>query len=61
MKRWFALAIKKNCYISLTPVAKLKNYVVFALTYVLESFARLYGDFCMNSFSVDSDEELNAS
>jgi hypothetical protein len=29
------------------PIAKLDNIVVFAFTYVLESFALLHGYFCM--------------
>jgi hypothetical protein len=49
------ICIGKNRYIS---VAMLKNFVVFAFTYVLEIFVLLYGDFCMNSYSVDSDEAM---
>ncbi len=30
--------------------------VVFAFTYVLDSFALFLGDFCMDIYSVDSDE-----
>jgi hypothetical protein len=37
-------------------VAKPKNIVVFAFTYVLESFALFYGYFCMDLYSFDSDE-----
>jgi hypothetical protein len=58
----------KKFIISVVSVAKLKNIVVFAITYVLESFALFYGDFCMDLYSVDSDdvikrgdEALNAS
>jgi hypothetical protein len=35
-----------------------KNIIVFAFTYVLESFALLFGDFCMDVYSVDSDEAM---
>jgi hypothetical protein len=37
-------------------VAKPKNIIVFAITYVLEGFALFYGDFCLDLLSVDSDE-----
>jgi hypothetical protein len=37
---------------------KSKNFVVFALTYVLEMLALLHGYFDMNSFSIDSDEAM---
>ncbi len=47
-----------NPYISVISVAKLKNFVVFAFTYVPECSALLYGDFCINSHSVDSDEAM---
>jgi hypothetical protein len=47
--------IGKNRYIS---IAMLKNFVVFAFSYVPESFVLLYGNFCMNSYSVDSDEVM---
>jgi hypothetical protein len=33
-------------------------YYRFAFTYVLENVALLYGDFGMNSYSVDSDEPM---
>jgi hypothetical protein len=66
MKRWFFVG--KNLYIFTISVAKPKNFVVFAATYVLYRYALLYGDFYMNSYSVDSnkamergDEALNAS
>jgi hypothetical protein len=55
-----ALAIKKNSYVSLISIAKPKNFIVFAFTYVSESPVLFYRDFCMNSYSVDSDEALNA-
>ncbi len=35
-----------------------KNFIIFAFTYVSESFVLFYGHFCMNSYSVDSDEAL---
>jgi hypothetical protein len=44
--------------ISVASVAKPKNIIVFAFTYVLESFAIFYGDFCMDLYSVDSDEVM---
>jgi hypothetical protein len=47
--------------VSVVSVVKPKNTVVFAFTYVLESFALFYGNFCMDLHSVDSDEVLNAS
>jgi hypothetical protein len=62
------ICVGKNRYISIISVAKPKNFVVFAFTYASEGFVLLYGDFCKNSFSVDSneamkrgDEALNAS
>jgi hypothetical protein len=42
-------------------VAKPKNIVVLAFTYVLESFGLFFGDFCIDIYSVDSDEALKAS
>jgi hypothetical protein len=35
-----------------------KNMVVFAFTYALESLAPFFGDFCMDLYSVDSDEAM---
>jgi hypothetical protein len=61
MKRWFALVIFKKSYISIVSVARPKNIVVFDVTYVLESFALFYCDFCMDLYSVDSDEHFIAS
>jgi hypothetical protein len=56
MKRWIPVSIsKKNCYFR-SFVAKPKNNAVFAFTYVLESFALFYGNFCIDLYSVDSDE-----
>ncbi len=49
MMPWIPLAIS---------VAKPKNIVVFAFTYVLESFALFYGDFCMGLYSVASEEAM---
>jgi hypothetical protein len=39
-------------------VAKPKNIVVIAFTHVLESFALFYGNFCMDLYSVDSNEAM---
>jgi hypothetical protein len=36
----------------------LKNIVVFAFTFVLDSFGLFYGDFCIDLYSVDSDESM---
>jgi hypothetical protein len=44
--------------ISVISVAKPKNIVVFAFTYVMESFALFYGDFCMDLYSVASNEAM---
>jgi hypothetical protein len=56
MKQKIPLAIsKKNFVIS---VAKPKNTVVIAFTFMLESFALFYGNFCMDLYSVDSDEAI---
>jgi hypothetical protein len=38
--------------------SKGKKIVIFVLTYVSETLPMLYGDFCMNSYSVDSDEAM---
>ncbi len=55
--RWIPLAIsQKNSLFFIVSVAKPKNIVVFAFTYVLESFALFFGNFCMDIYSVDSDE-----
>ncbi len=59
MKRWFVSAIWTKIRIFFISVAKLKNFVVFAFTYVLRSPALFFkGDFCMNLYSVDSDEAM---
>ncbi len=52
---------QKNSLFFVVFVAKPKNIVIFAFTYVLESFALFFGNFCMDIYSVDSDEALNAS
>ncbi len=57
MKQWILLAISKKNLL-FPSVAKPKNIVVIALTYVLESFALFYGNFCMDLYSVDSDEAM---
>jgi hypothetical protein len=63
----FFASKKKSLYFQFY-VTKLKNFVVFAFTYVAESSALLNDDFCMTSHNVDSneatkrgDEALNAS
>jgi hypothetical protein len=48
---------KKICYFQ-NFHSKAKNIVVFAFTNVLESFALFYGDFCMDLYSVASDEAM---
>jgi hypothetical protein len=48
----------KNSLFFVVSVAKLKNIVVFAFTYVWESFALFLGNFCMDEYSVDSDEAM---
>ncbi len=50
MKQWVVALAKILTF--------LKNFVVFAFTYLLESFVLLYDDFCMNSYSVDSDKAM---
>jgi hypothetical protein len=47
----------KNSLFCAVSVAKPKNILVFAFTHVLESFA-VFGDFCMDIYSVDSDEGM---
>jgi hypothetical protein len=49
---------KQKFVISVISVAKPINIVVIAFTYVLESFALFYGNFCMDLYSVDSDEAM---
>jgi hypothetical protein len=49
---------QKKFVISIISVAKPKNIVVFAFTYVLKSFALFYGNFCMDLYSVDNDEAM---
>ncbi len=48
----------KNLLFIVVFVAKPKNIVVFAFSYVLESFALFFGNFCMDIYSVDSDEAM---
>jgi hypothetical protein len=48
----------KNSVFFVVFVAMPKNIVVFAFTYVLESFALFFGDFCIDIFSVDSDKAM---
>ncbi len=47
---------QKLVFFCVFSVAKSKNVVVFAFTFVLDSFGLFYGDFCMDLYSVDSDE-----
>ncbi len=49
---------KKNSYIFVILVPTPKNFVVFVFTYVSRSPALFNGDFCMNLYSVDSDEAM---
>jgi hypothetical protein len=49
---------KKNSFIFIISAAKPKNFVVFAFTYVSRRPALFNGDFCMNLYSVDSDEAI---
>ncbi len=49
----------KNLYIFVIFVAKPKNFVVFAFTYMSRSPVLFNGDFCMNLYGVDSDEAMN--
>ncbi len=49
---------QKKFVISVVAIAKPKNIVVFAFKYVLESIALFYCNFCMDLFSVDSDEAM---
>ncbi len=58
MKRWILWAISKKNVISVISIAKPKNIVVIVFTYVLESFTLFYGNFCMDLYSVDSDEAM---
>jgi hypothetical protein len=48
----------KNLLFFVVSVAKPKNIVVFAFTYVWESFALFFCNFCMDIYSVDSDEAM---
>jgi hypothetical protein len=50
---------QKELVFSVFSAAKSKNIVVFAFTFVLDSFGLFYGDFCMDLWSVDSDEAMN--
>jgi hypothetical protein len=49
---------EKKYYISVVSIAKAKNIIVFAFTYVLEIFTLLFGDFCTDLYSVVSDEAM---
>ncbi len=48
----------KNSLFFVVSIAKPKNIVVFAFTFVWESFALFFGNFCMDIYSVDSDEAM---
>jgi hypothetical protein len=48
----------KKFVIAVISITKPKNIVVFAFTYVMESFELFYGDFCMDLHSVVSDEAM---
>jgi hypothetical protein len=48
----------KNLLFFIVSVAKLKNIIVFALTYFWENFALFFGNFCMDIYSVDSNEAM---
>jgi hypothetical protein len=52
------ICVGKNSYISVISIAKPKNFVVFAFTYVLDSFVLLYDNFCMNPYSIESDKAM---
>jgi hypothetical protein len=59
MKRWFSLAMSTKIRLfSVISVAKPKNFVVFASTYVSRSPELFYGDFFMKLYFVDSDEAM---
>ncbi len=49
---------QKEFFFSLFSVAKTKKIIVFAFTFVLAIFGLFYGDFCMDLYSVDSDEVM---
>ncbi len=49
---------KQNSFIFVISVAMPKNVVVFAFTYVSRRPALFNGNFCMNLYSVDSDEAM---
>jgi hypothetical protein len=52
---WIGNLKKKRSSIS---VAKAKHFVILPLPYVLESHARLNGNFFMTLYSVDSNEAI---
>jgi hypothetical protein len=43
--RW---QFQQNSYVSKNFITKPKNFIIFSFTYVSESHALFYGDFCMN-------------
>jgi hypothetical protein len=53
------LTISKNkIFFFIISEAKSKKIIVFAFRFVLDSFGLIYGDFCMDLCSVDSDEAM---
>jgi hypothetical protein len=44
--------------LSVFSIAKSKNIVVFSSTFVFDSFGLFYGNFCIDLYSVDSDEVM---
>jgi hypothetical protein len=49
---------QKKFVFSVFSIAMSKNIVVFAFTFMLDSFDLFYDDFCMDLYSVDSDEAM---
>jgi hypothetical protein len=52
------MAISTKFVLSVISVAKPKNIIIFAFTYVLECVALFNGDLCMDLYSVASDEAM---
>ena len=49
---------QKKFVFSVFSVAMSKNIVIFAFTFVLDIFGLFFDDFCMDLYSVDSDEAM---
>jgi hypothetical protein len=49
---------QKELVFSVFSAAKSKNFVVFAFSFVLDSFGLFYGNFCMDLYCVDSNEAM---